>query len=85
MTDSTSNTGVKMVRDISTAVSDVKESASVMGSHTADRLDAIRETVAGTLDETSAAIQDGGKQMSEIADAAAQKVKTGRSMFARPK
>lgn len=76
MAESTGS-ATKMVRSIADAVSDVKETAGEVGRHTADKIDAIRETIAGTMDETSSAIQQGGKQVSEIAEAAVQKIEEG--------
>jgi ElaB/YqjD/DUF883 family membrane-anchored ribosome-binding protein len=73
MTEPTS-AATKMVRNISNALSDVKETASVIGRHAVDKIDAIRETVAGTMEESSSVIQEGGKQISDIADVAAQRI-----------
>jgi ElaB/YqjD/DUF883 family membrane-anchored ribosome-binding protein len=79
MDDSVSGTAAKMVRNISDATADVKETANELGRHAGDKIDAIRETIAGTIEETSAVLQNGGKQISEIADAAAEKINEGAS------
>jgi ElaB/YqjD/DUF883 family membrane-anchored ribosome-binding protein len=73
MDDSASGTAAKMVRNISDAAADVKETANELGRHAGDKIEAIRETIAGTIEETSAVVQSGGKQISEIADVAAEK------------
>jgi ElaB/YqjD/DUF883 family membrane-anchored ribosome-binding protein len=73
MDDSASGTAAKMVRNISDAAADVKETANELGRHAGDKIEAIRETIAGTIEETSAVVQSGGKQISEIADVAAKK------------
>jgi ElaB/YqjD/DUF883 family membrane-anchored ribosome-binding protein len=77
MEDSASGTAAKMVRNISDATADVKETANELGRHATDRVEAIRETIAGTIEETAAVLQSGGKQISEIADAAAEKIQGG--------
>jgi hypothetical protein len=42
-------------------------------------VEASEETVAGTIEATSAVLQNGGKQLSEIADAAIEKINEGAS------
>jgi ElaB/YqjD/DUF883 family membrane-anchored ribosome-binding protein len=79
MEDSASGTAAKMVKNISDATTGVKETASDLGRHAADKIETIRETVAGTIEETSAVLQSGGKQISGIADAAAEKINEGAS------
>jgi ElaB/YqjD/DUF883 family membrane-anchored ribosome-binding protein len=73
MDDSVSGTAAKMVRNISNATADVKETANELGRHAGDKIEEIRETIAGTIEETSEAVENGGKQISEIADVAAEK------------
>jgi ElaB/YqjD/DUF883 family membrane-anchored ribosome-binding protein len=71
--DDSASGAAKMVKNISDATADVRETASDVVRHAADKIEAIRESVAGTIEETSAVLQSGGKQISEIADAAAEK------------
>jgi ElaB/YqjD/DUF883 family membrane-anchored ribosome-binding protein len=73
MEDALSGAAAKMVRSISDASADVKESAAELGRHAGDKIEAIRETIAGTIEETSVAVENGGKQIAEIADVAAEK------------
>ncbi|MGA2813272.1 MAG: hypothetical protein ABSG16_17855 [Candidatus Acidiferrum sp.] len=77
MTESITGAAVKKVRKISDAVSDVTESGTDIGRHAAEKIESIRETVAGTIDETSSALLSSGKQISEMADVAAQTIQDG--------
>jgi ElaB/YqjD/DUF883 family membrane-anchored ribosome-binding protein len=77
MSDSTSGSATKLVKNISDAVSDVKETAVDLGRHASDKIETIRDTVAGTMDETSSVLHDSGKQISQIANTAAQKIQDG--------
>jgi ElaB/YqjD/DUF883 family membrane-anchored ribosome-binding protein len=77
MSEPTAGTAVKMVKNISDAAVDVKETATELGRHATNQIEAIRETIAGTMDETSSAVQSGGQQISEIADVAAEKIQNG--------
>lgn len=79
MEDSVSGTAAKMAKNISEGTAEVKETASDLGRHAADKIESIRETVAGTIEETSAAVQGGGQQISEIAHVAAEKIVQGAS------
>lgn len=83
MEDSASGTAAKMVKSISDATADVKESAAELSRHATDKLEAIRETIAGTIEETSAVVQSGGKQISEIAEVAAEKIQGGAEYVRR--
>jgi ElaB/YqjD/DUF883 family membrane-anchored ribosome-binding protein len=79
MDDSASGTAAKMVKNISDATADVRETANDVVRHAVGKIESIRETVAGTIEETSAALQSGGKQISQIADAAAEKINESAS------
>jgi ElaB/YqjD/DUF883 family membrane-anchored ribosome-binding protein len=83
MDDSASGTAAKMVKSISDATADVKESAAELSRHATDKIEAIRETIAGTIEETSAVVQSGGKQISEIAEVAAEKIQGGADYVRR--
>ena len=83
MDDSVSGTAAKMVKSISEATADVKESAADLSRHASDKIEAIRETIAGTIEETSAVVQSGGKQISEIAEVAAEKIQGGAEYVRR--
>jgi len=83
MEDSASGTAAKMVKSISDATADVKESAAELSRHATDKIEAIRETIAGTIEETSAVVQSGGKQISEIVEAAAEKIQGGAEYIRR--
>jgi methyl-accepting chemotaxis protein len=83
MDDSVSGTAAKMVKSISDATADVKESAADLSRHASDKIEAIRETIAGTIEETSAAVQNSGKQISEIAEVAAEKIQGGAEYVRR--
>lgn len=83
MEDSASGTAAKMVKSISDATANVKESAADLSRHATDKIEAIRETIAGTIEETSAVVQDGGKQISEIAEVAAEKIQGGAEYVRR--
>ena len=83
MDDSASGTAAKMVKSISDATADVKESAAELSRHATDKIEAIRETIAGTIEETSAVVQSGGKQISEIAEVAAEKIQGGAEYVRR--
>ena len=83
MEDSASGTAAKMVKSISDATADVKESAAELSRHATDKIEAIRETIAGTIEETSAVVQSGGKQISEIAEVAAEKIQGGAEYVRR--
>lgn len=83
MDDSVSGTAAKMVKSISDATADVKESAADLSRHASDKIEAIRETIAGTIEETSAAVQNSGKQISEIAEVAAEKIQDGAEYVRR--
>ena len=83
MEDSASGTAAKMVKSISDATADVKESAADLSRHASDKIEAIRETIAGTIEETSAVVQSGGKQISEIAEVAAEKIQGGAEYVRR--
>jgi ElaB/YqjD/DUF883 family membrane-anchored ribosome-binding protein len=77
--EDSAGTAAKMVKNISDATADIRETANDLGRHAADKIESIRETVAGTIEETSAVLQNGGKQISEIAGAAAEKINEGAS------
>ena len=81
--EDSSGTAAKMVKSISDATADVKESAAELSRHATDKIEAIRETIAGTIEETSAVVQSGGKQISEIAEAAAEKIQGGAEYIRR--
>jgi phage-related minor tail protein len=83
MDDSVSGTAAKMVKSISDATADVKESAAELSRHATDKIEAIRETIAGTIEETSAVVQSGGKQISEIAEVAAETIQGGADYVRR--
>jgi len=83
MDDSVSGTAAKMVKSISDATADVKESAADLSRHASDKIEAIRETIAGTIEETSAVVLSGGKQISEIAEVAAEKIQGGAEYVRR--
>ncbi len=83
MDDSASGTATKMVKSISDATADVKESAAELSRHATDKIEAIRETIAGTIEETSAVVQNSGKQISEIAVVAAEKIQGGAEYIRR--
>jgi phage-related minor tail protein len=83
MDDSVSGTAAKMVKSISDATADVKESAADLSRHASDKIEAIRETIAGTIEETSAVVQSGGKQISEMAEVAAEKIQGGAEYVRR--
>jgi len=81
--EDSSGTAAKMVKSISDATADVKESAAELSRHATDKIEAIRETIAGTIEETSAVVQSGGKQISEIAEVAAEKIQGGAEYVRR--
>ena len=81
--EDSSGTAAKMVKSISDATADVKESAAELSRHASDKIEAIRETIAGTIEETSAVVQSGGKQISEIAEVAAEKIQGGAEYVRR--
>jgi ElaB/YqjD/DUF883 family membrane-anchored ribosome-binding protein len=83
MDDSVSGAAAKMVKSISDATADVKESAADLSRHAGDKIEAIRETIAGTIEETSAVVQSGGKQISEMAELAAEKIQGGAEYVRR--
>jgi ElaB/YqjD/DUF883 family membrane-anchored ribosome-binding protein len=83
MDDSASGTAAKMVKSISDATADVKESAAELSRHATDKIEAIRGTIAGTIEETSAVVQSGGKQISEMAEVAAEKIQGGAEYVRR--
>jgi phage-related minor tail protein len=83
MDDSGSGAAAKMVKSISDATADVKESAADLSRHASDKIEAIRETIAGTIEETSAVVQSGGKQISEMAEVAAEKIQGGAEYVRR--
>jgi phage-related minor tail protein len=83
MDDSVSGTATKMVKSISDATADVKESAADLSRHASDKIEAIRETIAGTIEETSAVVQSGGKQISEMAGVAAEEIQGGAEYVRR--
>jgi phage-related minor tail protein len=83
MDDSVSGAAAKMVKSISDATADVKESAADLSRHASDKIEAIRETIAGTIEETSAVVQSGGKQISEMAEVAAEKIQGGAEYVRR--
>jgi ElaB/YqjD/DUF883 family membrane-anchored ribosome-binding protein len=83
MDDSVSGAAAKMARGISDATAGVKETAVELGRHAGDKIETIRETIAGTIEETSAAVHSGGKQISEIADVAAEKFRDGADYVRR--
>src|ERR1700722_9218685 len=83
MDDSVSGAAAKMVKSISDATADVKESAADLGRHASDKIEAIRETIAGAIEETSTVVQSGGKQISEMAEVAAEKIQGGAEYVRR--
>jgi len=83
MDDSVSGMAAKMVRNISDATADVKETANELSRHAEDKLAAIRETIAGTIAEASAAVADGGKQISGIAEVATEKFRDSANYVRR--
>jgi methyl-accepting chemotaxis protein len=83
MDDSVSGAAAKMVKSISDATADVKEGAADLSRHADDEIEAIRETIAGTIEETSAVVQSGGKQISEMAELAAEKIQGGAEYVRR--
>jgi methyl-accepting chemotaxis protein len=83
MDDSVSGAAAKMVKSISDATADVQESAADLSRHANDKIEAIRETIAGTIEETSAVVQSGGKQISEMAELAAEKIQGGAEYVRR--
>jgi ElaB/YqjD/DUF883 family membrane-anchored ribosome-binding protein len=83
MDDSVSGAATKLARGISDATAGVKETAVELGRHAGDKIETIRETIAGTIEDTSAAVQSSGKQISEIADVAAEKFREGANYVRR--
>ena len=81
--EDSSGPAAKMVKSISDATADVKESAADLSRHASDKIEAIRETIAGTIEETSAVVQSGGKQISEMAEVAAEKIQDGAEYVRR--
>jgi methyl-accepting chemotaxis protein len=81
--EDSSGPAAKMVKSISDATADVKESAADLSRHASDKIEAIRETIAGTIEETSAVVQSGGKQISEMAEVAAEKIQDGAEFVRR--
>ena len=82
MTKSTGS-AAKLVQNIADAVSGVQETAGQVSRHTADKIDAIRETVAGTTDETSSELSRAASKSRKLPKLPLKRSKTARNMFAK--